>query len=69
MAFYAKEFAFWRSDVKTRPELLPEHFSTTEGTQVEIEIAGVPWSLRSAQVSSPSGELVAIGEDGTVTSP
>jgi hypothetical protein len=65
MTFYAKEFAFWRRDVKTRPELLPEHFSTTEGVQLDMQVAGTPWSLRSAQISS-SGGLVAIGENGAV---
>jgi hypothetical protein len=66
IAFYAKEFAFWRSDVKTRPEILPERFAVSKVSQADLKVAGAGWSLRSSRVSMQGSGVVSVDENGSV---
>jgi hypothetical protein len=66
MDFYAKEFAFWRRDVKTRPEILPRSFSVREICSVDIEIDTAQWQLRCSRVSVAGTGSVRVNSDGVV---
>lgn len=61
---YAREFAFWRGEVKTRPEILPATFSTASLCSFDIEIDARHWQLRCASVAVPGGAMLRVDAHG-----
>ena len=63
-------FAHWRKEVKTRPGIVPNHFSidVAEDSRFALNIQGEPWEIRWATVmlTLTSGWL-AIDENGKVS--
>jgi hypothetical protein len=66
MKRYAREFAFWRGEVKTRPESLPTTFSTASLGSFDIEIDARRWRLRCAAIVVPSGTTLRVDVDGNI---
>lgn len=47
---FARDFAFWRGDVQTRPLQLPSEWETLEVAEVATDMGGEDWRLRATLV-------------------
>ncbi|HET9153935.1 MAG TPA: hypothetical protein VFN85_07450 [Solirubrobacterales bacterium] len=66
MDHYRREFAYWKGDVNTHPEILPRSFSTKSLCSIDAEIEGHQWQLRCARVVTMNGATVRV-DDGHET--
>jgi hypothetical protein len=55
---YAREFAFWKIDVKNRPRFAPACWRLALKHEAVLEIKGAPWRIRVAELELTSGDLV-----------
>jgi hypothetical protein len=63
MDHYGREFAFWKGDVKTHPEILPRSFSTESLCSIDAEVEGHQWQLRCARVVTTNDGTVRVDYD------
>lgn len=50
---YAKDFAFWRTDVQNRPLQLSATWWVEQALSHEFEIGDEPWEIRVAEICAP----------------
>lgn len=57
---YAKEFDYWKADVKNHPRFAPAGWRTHCRHTASLEHKGVPWRIRLAELELTDSELVVI---------
>jgi hypothetical protein len=55
---YARDFDFWKGDVKNHPRLVPRSWQVELRHDATLKFKGEPWQIRLAQIKATSDDLV-----------